>query len=274
MNTINNKQDFSDLAELATKVKSETNEVNQEISTEATVEDSGGDTTNSVMEVETVPQKDNPVNVEQLNEGGKEPEDSKDYDVLQYEERVVDVIQMVIWLEENLPIFKNLYLVTGDFVDKINLGFGKLLNNLLYFEKMKEKILQQTKEFKVVFDISDDDKKSITHMIEDKMEAHKASCRDIIEEGGKRILQKELQLKQDREDFLQMLQQYKEGIREELMEMRKVNDESIKKIKFNASFLDNIHRIEKECLIAFVFSLVTITSVLTSVDIHLLQLKW
>lgn len=268
MNGINNKQDFSDLAELAAKVKSETYEVNLELSGEATVRDSSGNTTNSVVEVETIPSKDNPINVVQFNEDCRNTNEGKDYDVRQYEERVDNAIQYVLWAENKLPIFENLYLLTSGYVDKINLAFADLLKNISYFEDMKNRILQQTKDFKVRVAIKEEDKKSLKKEMDDMLEAYKCEVTKAVE-------QKEELLKKKQETFEAMVtdweQRISKAIDEKLQEIKEANNNIIQKVEVNASFIDNINRIKKEYLLAFFAFLISGTILTTIVVTYLLQ---
>lgn len=268
MNGINNKQDFSDLAELAAKVKSETYEVNLELSGEATIRDSSGNTTNSVVEVETIPSKDNPINVVQFNEDCRNTNEGKDYDVRQYEERVDNAIQYVLWAENKLPIFENLYLLTSGYVDKINLAFADLLKNVLHFEDMKNRILQQTKDFRVRVAIKEEDKKSLKKEMDDMLEAYKC-------EVAKAVEQEEELLKKKQETFEAMVtdweQRISKAIDEKLQEIKEAHNNIIQKVEVNASFIDNINRIKKEYLLAFFAFLISGTILMTIVVTYLLQ---
>jgi hypothetical protein len=270
MSIIWNKQDFSDLADLAAKVKSDTYEVNQELSGETVVKDSGGDTTNSVMEVETIPQKDNPVSMEELKENVQETIEEKNYDFIQYKERIDNAIKFVIWAENKLPIFENLYLLTSGYVDKINLAFADLLKNVLHFEDMKNKILQQTKDFKVRLAIKEEDKKSLKKEMDGILEGYKYEVAQAIEHG-------EEHLKEKQEAFEAMLtdweQEISKAIDKKLQEIKEANNNIIQKVEVNASFIDNINRIKKEYLLAFFAFLISGTILMTIIVTYLLQMK-
>jgi len=190
--------------------------------------------------------------------------------LLTYEEQVDEVTKKVGFLEEKLPLFEKLYLTTSKYVDKINLAFGELLKNISYFEERKEKILQQTKEFKVYLSLKEEDKKALSKEVGDMLEEYKCSVASMTEQGEKALADKQA-------EFQKMIQESEEHIintiDEQLKKMQEVNSSIIQKVAVNSSFLDNINRIKSEYLLAFFAFLISGTILMTIIVTYLLQMK-
>lgn len=195
-----------------------------------------------------------------IRERSLDPDES---DILPYEEQVDEVRRKVGFLEGKLPIFEKLYQTTGKYVDKINLAFADLLKNVSYFEERKDKILQQTKDFKVYIALKDEDKNSLRKEMGDMLEGYKCEVAEVTEKGSK-SLEKMLT---DRE------QKIIKTIDEQMKKIRDANNNIIQKVEVNASFIDNINRIKREYLLAFFAFLISGTILMTIIVTYLLQMK-
>lgn len=195
-----------------------------------------------------------------IRERSLDPDES---DTLSYEEQIDEVRKKVGFLEGKLPIFEKLYQTTGKYVDKINLAFADLLKNVSYFEERKDKILQQTKDFKVYIALKDEDKNSLRKEVGDMLEGYKCEVAEVTEQGSKN-LEKMLT---DRE------QNIIKTIDEQMKKIQDANNNIIQKVEVNASFIDNINRIKREYLLAFFAFLISGTILMTIIVTYLLQMK-
>ena len=196
--------------------------------------------------------------------------DADGSDLLTYEEQVDEVKKKVGFLENKLPIFEKLYQTTGKYVDKINLAFGDLLKNVSYFEERKDKILQQTKDFRIYIAMKEEDKKSLTKEMGDILEEYKCGVTDLTEKGEKSLETK-------RAEFQKMIDEGQakiiKTIDEQMKKIQDANNNIIQKVEVNASFIDNINRIKREYLLAFFAFLISGTILMTIIVTYLLQMK-
>ena len=202
-----------------------------------------------------------------IRERSLDPDES---DSLSYEEQIDEVRKKVGFLEGKLPIFEKLYQTTGKYVDKINLAFADLLKNVSYFEERKDKILQQTKDFKVYIALKDEDKNSLRKEVGDMLEGYKCEVAEVTEQGGKILDEKHL-------SFETMLtereQKLIKTIDEQMKKIQDANNNIIQKVEVNASFIDNINRIKREYLLAFFAFLISGTILMTIIVTYFLQMK-
>ena len=202
-----------------------------------------------------------------IRERSLDPDES---DILPYKEQVDEVRKKVGFLEGKLPIFEKLYQTTGKYVDKINLAFADLLKNVSYFEERKDKILQQTKDFKVYIALKDEDKNSLRKEMGDMLEGYKCEVAEVTEQGGKILDAKHLSFETMLTDREQKLIK---TIDEQMKKIQDANNNIIQKVEVNASFIDNINRIKREYLLAFFAFLISGTILMTIIVTYLLQMK-